>query len=302
MQNYTINSTPLPSTFRGTPQQIFEMMVDRMEVVSDGASFVISDAMPPGNQGPWLKNGTQWWVWDEDSSTYIPLDLTASTHAQIFVGETAPDFTADPQAPLIWLKLDGVTVVGLYYYFGTEVGWVKEASELQPGSITTEMLQDNAVTTPKIVALAVTIEKIADNLPFTKFQRGTALQFLRMNALGTAWETVGITKETPSHAIDTTDLQSFTLAHGWTKAPSSVRVVFRCVNDNHGYTEGQELEVYSLTGNNHTDEAPCSVVTDNVNVKVSFRHAPWVRDPDTGFGKFALGGSDWVCLAYTSVS
>src|SRR6267142_3532547 len=148
MSDFTIHSSPLPATFTGTLQKWFESIVDRMEVTSESASFVIQGATPTGNQGPWLR-GKQWWVWDEDSMTYIPADLTPSLCAdEIFVGDTAPDTTGTKRFPTLWLKTSNNTsVLGLFHWFGSEVGWVSEAVELQPLTITNLMLQDDCVAT-----------------------------------------------------------------------------------------------------------------------------------------------------------
>src|SRR5208282_4004358 len=110
--NATITAAPLPTNFVGTPQQFIDAFLDRLEVVVEGTSFVISDVQPVGNQGPWLKNGTQWWVWDDSTSTYIPLDLTASISDQIFIGDVAGG-PPDPTIYTLWLQLNGTAVNGL---------------------------------------------------------------------------------------------------------------------------------------------------------------------------------------------
>src|SRR6185437_3034536 len=92
-RRFVIEGAPLPVNFRGTPQQLFDAILDRIEVQGEGDLITISDTAPAGNQGPWLKGGTKWYVWDETSSSYIPLDVSDSIHAQIYVGDsgTAPD-------------------------------------------------------------------------------------------------------------------------------------------------------------------------------------------------------------------
>jgi hypothetical protein len=135
----TITAAPLPTNFKGTPQQLIEALLDRLEITFDGSSFVISDIQPVGNQGPWLKNGTQWWVWDDSTSTYIPLDLSASISDQIYIGDIS-NGPPDPTVYQLWLQLNGTAVNGLFYYAGSTAGWVTEASVLVPGAITPVML------------------------------------------------------------------------------------------------------------------------------------------------------------------
>src|SRR5208282_5294415 len=123
--NATITAAPLPTNFVGTPQQFIDAFLDRLEVVVEGTSFVISDVQPTGNQGPWLKNGTQWWVWDDSTSTYVPLDISASIPAQIYVGDVSQG-PPNPAQYKIWLQLNGSVFNGFYYYAGSVAGWVTE--------------------------------------------------------------------------------------------------------------------------------------------------------------------------------
>lgn len=114
-----IEMAPLPANFAGTPQQFAEAMVERIRVLFPTGiwTFVISDTEPSSNQGPWLKNGTQWYVWDEDLKQYVPLDISPSW--QIAISETTPD---DPERTPIWLKYSGTRVIGMYLYLGNQ--WV----------------------------------------------------------------------------------------------------------------------------------------------------------------------------------
>lgn len=135
----TVTASPLPSNFLGTPQQLVEALLDRLEITVDGNSFVIGDVQPDGNQGPWLKNGTQWYVWNEDTSTYAPLDVSASITEQIYIGDVSAT-TPDPAKYSLWLQLSGSAVKGLYYYAGSTTGWVTKPLELTAQSVTLEKL------------------------------------------------------------------------------------------------------------------------------------------------------------------
>lgn len=102
--NLFLQAAPLPQDFRGDPQQFFDAIVDRLRIVSAVGltTFVVGDVKPSSNQGPWLKGGTQWWVWDEDEADYVPLDITESLN--IFaVSETEP--TIDADSPPFWVRV-----------------------------------------------------------------------------------------------------------------------------------------------------------------------------------------------------
>jgi len=93
---------PLPATFKGTPNEWAVEMVRRMRIVSPtGTNFIfIGDVEPTSNVGPWLKGGTQWFVFDPDIKRYVPLDISASETLWFQVGNSVPT-TSDPP---VWLK------------------------------------------------------------------------------------------------------------------------------------------------------------------------------------------------------
>lgn len=131
--NLVIQSAPIPATFRGTPDQFRIAMVERFKIVSpSGISFIfVGDNEPSSNVGPWLKNGTQWWVFDEATKRYVPLDITASEKLWFQVSATTPA-TADPPVwlrtdaqgnPLSWLRFNGtdwISFVGIPLAGGTD--------------------------------------------------------------------------------------------------------------------------------------------------------------------------------------
>lgn len=97
-----IQAAPLPTTFKGTPQQWADELVRRMKIVSASGTnfFVTGDVEPTSNVGPWLKGGTQWWVFDEATKRYVPLDISASETRWYWMGNaTPPDIN-----PPVWLK------------------------------------------------------------------------------------------------------------------------------------------------------------------------------------------------------
>lgn len=178
--NFLIQASPLPATFVGDPNAFFRAMVERMRIVSPTgvSTFVISDVQPQSNQGPWLKGGTQWFVWSEDLKTYVPLDISQSETHWFQTGSTIPTTTEPP----VWLKTtSGTTQLGTGE--GTPVGWY-----LYNGT--------QWVGFTELVAKEVTFDKLADGvrgalITYDATNRpvlqaiGNANDFLRVNNAGT---------------------------------------------------------------------------------------------------------------------
>lgn len=102
--NLLIQMAQLPPTFRGTPQDLADTMVKRMRIVSpSGTNFIfVGDQEPSSNVGPWLRNGTQWWVFDEATKRYVPLDISESETTWFHIGATTPT-TSDPP---VWIRTE----------------------------------------------------------------------------------------------------------------------------------------------------------------------------------------------------
>lgn len=100
--NLYIQAAPLPPTFKGTPNDLFSEMVKRMRILSpSGTNFIfIGDTEPTSNVGPWLKNGSQWYVWDEATKHYVPQNISASFTAPYWTGFSTPAGTS----PNLWLR------------------------------------------------------------------------------------------------------------------------------------------------------------------------------------------------------
>lgn len=111
---------PLPEDFEGTPQDLFTALVERAKIVSPSgsASFVIGDTAPSSDVGPWLKGGTKWYVFDVDTGTYVPLDISDSMPLPFFTGPTDPG-TPGTDDPLVWLKTSENRAVGWYAWTGS---------------------------------------------------------------------------------------------------------------------------------------------------------------------------------------
>lgn len=96
-----IESAPLPETFQGSPNDFRAELVKRFRILSpNGTNFIyIGSSEPTSNVGPWLKNGTQWWVWDDGTKRYIPLDVSASVTIPFFIGASTPASSTPP----VWM-------------------------------------------------------------------------------------------------------------------------------------------------------------------------------------------------------
>jgi hypothetical protein len=278
-----ITAAPLPSNFRGTPQQLVEALLDRLVVEVDGSSFVIGGTMPTSNQGPWLKDGSQWWVWDEDTSTYVPLDVSASVSDQIFVGEGNWDYNAetgvyslspassanpspDPEEVQIWLRTSGSAVVDLLWYAGTSAGWVSKARELIGGAVQTIHLADGVVTTIKISNGAVTPEKVADNFPLSKLVRGTANQIIQVPANGgtPTW----VDRTFVSEEQDLAANSIIKVEHGLGSVPNEYWAHLVCKENDQGWNADDEV-LANITGDDkasalYADDTYVGLVTPDV--------------------------------------
>src|SRR6185369_896136 len=136
------------------------------------------DVQPQSNQGPWLKGNKQWWVWDEDLKTYVPLDISQSETKWFQTGSTIPTVTEPP----VWLKTTSGTTqpgtgegtpVGWYLYNGTQ--WVG-FTELVAKEVTFDKLADG------VRGALITYD--ATNRPVLQ-AIGNANDFLRVNNAGT---------------------------------------------------------------------------------------------------------------------
>jgi hypothetical protein len=173
MVEFDVKAKPLPSNFRGTPQQLLEAILSRLEIIDDKATFVISDVQPTTNVGPWFKNGKQLWVWDSEEETYIPLDTSEGVLSQVAIQAEAPD----PAEYSYWFQVStGPVSSGLYYYL--DGAWTKPDSAVTPGSLTEEKAADGAVTSANLLA----------PIRVLKWEPGAANSFARTNLAGTAGE------------------------------------------------------------------------------------------------------------------
>jgi hypothetical protein len=134
--NLVIVAAQLPPDFRGNPQEFFEALVERMEIQSpQGTSFfVVGDSEPSSNVGPWLKGGTQWWVFDINQGQYVPLDISASLNLFV-VGPNTPAVPPQPNDPTLWLRTFETRAIGWYAFDG--VTW-RPLANVPPSGTTAE--------------------------------------------------------------------------------------------------------------------------------------------------------------------
>lgn len=116
-----IVAAPLPPDFCGTLQEHYEAIVERLQILSPSgiAFFSQGSVLPSSNMGLFLLNGTQLFVFNEDTGQYEPLDITASERQDFFVGDADPG-APGPGQPVFWLRTNGNRLVGVYAWTGSE--------------------------------------------------------------------------------------------------------------------------------------------------------------------------------------
>jgi hypothetical protein len=118
--NLVVVAAPLPADFEGQPQDLYTAMVERMEIQSPVGTnfFVTGDVEPSSNQGPWLKGGTKWYVFDLTEGGYIPLDISDSNTTLFTTGPTTPTSPPAVNDALLWLRTSGSRGLGWYAWDG----------------------------------------------------------------------------------------------------------------------------------------------------------------------------------------
>lgn len=69
----SFRASPLPDGWRGTPQQHQDAIVARLvlETMEALALFKTGSVLPTTDEGPFLLNGSEWWVWDSVNGEYV---------------------------------------------------------------------------------------------------------------------------------------------------------------------------------------------------------------------------------------
>lgn len=118
--NLVLAAAQLPADFEGTPQELFTALVRRLKILSTTGTntFVVGDVEPSTNQGPWLKNGNKWYVFDIDAGGYVPIDVSDSTEHLFTTGDIEPEAPTDDDA-FVWLRTWMGRVIDWYFWDGT---------------------------------------------------------------------------------------------------------------------------------------------------------------------------------------
>lgn len=118
--NLVLVAAPLPPDFEGDPGDFQRALIERLEILSPVGTnfFVVGDVEPPSNQGPWLKNGRAWYVFDEAEGGYVPADVTDSVQSLFTVSDDEPS-APTPEEATIWLRTLSGRVIGWYFWNGT---------------------------------------------------------------------------------------------------------------------------------------------------------------------------------------
>lgn len=82
----------LPPTVQWTPQMLADAIAARLSITTQQAFalFVTGSTEPSSDVGPWLKNGTEWWVWSNTDGAYVPITINQESLGY-FIGSAAPD-------------------------------------------------------------------------------------------------------------------------------------------------------------------------------------------------------------------
>lgn len=114
----TIKSSPLPSNFKGTPQQFQDALTARLylETTLNAVSLVAQGSVAPSsNQGPWLKDGNTWYIWSDATGSYVPVSAEFLTLRYVASPLTA---IPDPAKYTFWIQLDAAgQAIGIAYWF-----------------------------------------------------------------------------------------------------------------------------------------------------------------------------------------
>ncbi len=107
--------SPLPNGWTGTPQEFLDAIVARLsiEAQSDISFFVSGAVAPTSDEGPWIKNGITWYVWDTVTGAYIPQVIEFESLKYI-----ASSVAPDQNKYTFWIKLDGSgQATSIQYYY-----------------------------------------------------------------------------------------------------------------------------------------------------------------------------------------
>lgn len=108
-------SAPIPPNFKGSPQDIAQAIVDRIQIdsVENIAFFVTGPVAPTSDVGPWLKDGKTWYVWDDVTGAYIPQPLESLSLRYIAADISSPP---DPDDFTFWIVTELGKATDIRYF------------------------------------------------------------------------------------------------------------------------------------------------------------------------------------------
>ncbi len=116
----TIQMGALSPNVKWIPQQLADAIAARLSLVTaqSFALFVSGSTEPASNVGPWLRNGEEWYVWSNDSGSYVPQSISQASLGYI-ISSSAPD----PTQYQVWIQTEvsGSPLAVKIYYSGS---WV----------------------------------------------------------------------------------------------------------------------------------------------------------------------------------
>jgi hypothetical protein len=127
--NLVIESAPLPTTFKGDPDDLRKAIVERLQIKSPSTTnfIFIGDTEPTSNVGPWLKDGNKWYVFDEQTKRYVPADVGDSVTDEFVISEGTPTSST----PAVWLRTQNGAPVTWFFWNGTQ--WTPGMNIVQSG-------------------------------------------------------------------------------------------------------------------------------------------------------------------------
>lgn len=104
---FNISIGNLPAGWTGTPQELINQVAELLAITPDQAwsAFAVGAEEPTYNAGPWLKDGIEWYVWNDTLARYTPISEWSFKAGDVKLSYVSGDETAYG-----WFVLDGRTI------------------------------------------------------------------------------------------------------------------------------------------------------------------------------------------------
>lgn len=277
-----VSVTPPPPGWSGDLTALFILLQASLKVTNPAGynSFVTGSIAPTTDQGPWLKNGVEWYVWSSTDGGYVPQGLsgalpdilgggtelpeTTNTSGAFFLapegigsalyhwsgagwsyvgGNLRGTTTLRPVSPVAYTKyLD--TTIGVELYYKPAFGWVT----------TSGVIGDIKFVQARSLADAVRYNPGWDVLPELR-GRTLAGAFGELNGLTS--NAPGVTLGEESHTLTVDELPAHEHSPGSGTSFSNVATGGSQWGAGSGYTESQSLETAATGGDDpHNNMQP----------------------------------------------